>query len=123
MTVHESARLTFKAGFARNPSVAYSTSRRFLWSHSCRFPAPGMMKIARRDPCDWCLIALEAPSGQRPTHTGATEPVLESGPDVDTYPGLWLPAVGKHAEQRVMLLDVPRRASAGGAPWTPCLPR
>ena len=63
------------------------------------------------------------PSGPRPTHTGACEPVLESGPDVDTYPGLLLPAVGKHAEQTVTLLDVPRRASAGGAPWTPCLPR
>jgi hypothetical protein len=34
---------------------------------------------------------------------------LESGPDVNTYPGLLLPAVGKHAEQIVTLRDVPRR--------------
>src|SRR5438034_2554661 len=52
------------------------------------------------------------PSGQRPTHTGACEPVLESGPDVDTYPGLLPPTVGEHAEQNVTLLDVPRRRAS-----------
>jgi hypothetical protein len=69
-------------------------------------------------------MALEAPPGQRPKHTGVFEPVAESGPDVDTYPGLLSPTVGEHAEQSVMLLDVPRRhASFGGAPWTRCLLR
>ena len=57
-------------------------------------------------------MALEVPSGQRSTHTGASEPVLESGPDVDPYPGLLSPAVGEHAEQNGMLLDVPRRRAS-----------
>jgi transposase len=37
------------------------------------------------------------------------EPVLESGPDADPYPGLLPPVVGEHAEQTGPLLDVPRR--------------
>ena len=60
-----------------------------------------MMKMGMTGGFEACLMALEVPSGQRPTHTGAYEPVLESGPDVDTYPGLLSSTVGEHAEQIV----------------------
>jgi len=67
---------------------------------------------------------IRPPSGRRPCLTGACKPVSESGPDVDTYPGLSPPAVGEHVEQTVTLLDVSRRqAFFGGAPWTRCFPR
>ena len=49
------------------------------------------------------------PPGRRPTHTGALEPVLESGPDADTYPELLPPMVGEHVEQSVLPFDIPRR--------------
>ena len=61
--------------------------------------------------------------GPRPSYLGASEPVRQSGPDVDTNPELLPPAVGEHAEQIVQLLDVPGGGLVGGAPWTRCLPR
>ena len=47
-----------------------------------------------------CLMALAA-VGQRPCYLGASEPVKQSGLDVDTHPELLSPAVGEHAEQIV----------------------
>lgn len=69
-----------------------------------------------RDDENWAFVACGAnndnrrrPAGWRPTHIGALEPVLESGPDVDTYPGLLPPTVGEHVEQSVLPFDIPRR--------------
>src|SRR5262249_19162336 len=95
---------------------------RLLCSRSCRLAAPRMMKMGR----DKGLRSVShGGSGRRVGgRTGACEPVLQSGPDVDTNPGLLPPTVGEHAEQIVALLDVPRRQLfCGGAPWTRCLPR
>lgn len=38
-------------------------------------------------------MVREARGGMRPTHNGVSQPVLESGPDVDTDPGLSRPKV------------------------------
>jgi hypothetical protein len=81
--------------------------------------APGMMKMGLTGALGACLMALAA-VGQRPCYLGASEPVKQSGLDVDTHPELLPPAVGEHAEQIVQLLDVPGGGPFGGAPWTRC---
>jgi len=48
-------------------------------------------------------------SEQRPGDIGAFEPVTQSGPDVDPYPGLLPPTVGEHVEQSVLAFDIPDR--------------
>ncbi len=56
-------------------------------------------------------MAHEASLGRRPIHSDVCELVKQSGPDVDTNPGLLPPVAGEHAEQNVPLLDAPRRTS------------
>jgi len=67
----------------------------------------------------WCLMIGRRPPGRRPNRIGALEPVLKSGPDVDTYAELLPPMVGEHVEQSVLPFDISRRPLRGGStPWT-----
>jgi hypothetical protein len=67
-----------------------------------------MMKMAEIS----CLLREESAAGSEAGQHWSCEPVLKSGPDVDTYPELLPPMVGEHVEQIVLPLDISRQPTS-----------
>src|SRR3990167_1477381 len=83
-------------GTTRSPIKREDASNRFIMdllmnSRSCRYAAPGMMKIGS----NWCLMMAEAAAGSQAEPHWSLEPVEQSGPDADTYPELLPPKIGR----------------------------
>ena len=65
------------------------------------FAAAGMMKIAWTREWGGVFDSAEVAVGSEAVQQWCFKPAGQSGPDVDTNPGLLPPAVGEHAEQNV----------------------